>query len=152
MRTRNKPHTVESLLELTVPHGDCLLWQGASRTNGYGVTVYRGTQTTTHRIMYQLYIGETLPDGMEVDHKCNNRLCINPDHLQAVSHAENMRLGATRRTHCKAGHEWNDENTYIATVMRKQGGFREQRFCRVCRAKHQADLRNRRAGQLPQNS
>lgn len=48
------------------------------------------------------------------------------------------------RTHCKAGHPWNEQNTYLATVKRKQGGTREQRYCRVCRAQHQADLRKRR--------
>lgn len=50
------------------------------------------------------------------------------------------------RTHCKAGHPWNEDNTYLATVKRKQGGTREQRYCRVCRAQHQADLRERRKG------
>lgn len=50
----------------------------------------------------------------------------------------------TARNTCKAGHEWNDENTYLATVKRKQGGTRTQRFCRACRAEHQAALRERR--------
>lgn len=103
-----------------------------------------GTQTTTHRVMYQLTTGQPLPPGMEVDHTCNNRLCINPAHLQAVSHADNMRLGRGRRTHCRAGHEWNDDNTYIATVKRKQGGTREQRYCRMCRAIVQQNLRDLR--------
>lgn len=103
-----------------------------------------GTQTTTHRVMYQLTTGQPLPPGMEVDHTCNNRLCINPAHLQAVSHADNMRLGRERRTHCRAGHEWNDDNTYIATVKRKQGGTREQRYCRMCRAIMQQNLRDLR--------
>lgn len=50
------------------------------------------------------------------------------------------------RTHCKAGHPWNEENTYEATVKRKDGkGTRQQRYCRKCRAKHQADLRQRKA-------
>lgn len=50
---------------------------------------------------------------------------------------------AARQT-CKAGHPWTEDNTYITTVKRKQGGTRMQRYCRICRAKHQADLRNRR--------
>jgi len=50
------------------------------------------------------------------------------------------------RTHCKAGHEWTEANTYVTMVKRKNGnGTRTQRFCRQCRAKHQADLRARRA-------
>ncbi len=50
----------------------------------------------------------------------------------------------TDRDRCKKGHEWNDDNTYLATVKRKQGGTRTQRYCRLCRAQHQADLRARR--------
>ena len=45
---------------------------------------------------------------------------------------------------CKAGHPWSDENTYVTTVKRKQGGTRTQKYCRICRAKHQADLRQRK--------
>jgi hypothetical protein len=45
------------------------------------------------------------------------------------------------RTHCKAGHPWTDENTYVKEVPRKQGGTRMQKYCRACRAKHQSDLR-----------
>lgn len=48
------------------------------------------------------------------------------------------------RPTCKAGHEWTDENTYLAVVSRKNGGTRVQRYCRACRAQHQADLRTRR--------
>jgi hypothetical protein len=144
MQTRNKPHTVESLLERTVPQGTCLVWAGASTRSGYGVAVYRGKQTTVHRVMYQLFHGAGIPEGMEVDHKCNTRNCINPDHLQLLTHQENMRVGAERRSACRAGHEWNDDNTYLAIVKRKQGGTREQRYCRICRAQHQADLRERR--------
>lgn len=144
MRVRNTPHTVASLLEVTRPDSGCSLWQGASHANGYGVASYKGKQTTVHRVMYQLYYGETIPEGMEIDHTCNNRLCINPQHLELVTHQENMQRALSRRTECKAGHPWTDENTYTTTVKRKQGGIRYQRFCRVCRAKHQADLRERK--------
>jgi hypothetical protein len=52
----------------------------------------------------------------------------------------------TERNTCKAGHEWTEANTYWAEVKTKQGGTRMQRFCRACRAQHQADLRARRSG------
>lgn len=146
MRTRNKPHTKESLLALTKPEGDCWMWQGTKRSNGYGVTVYRGKQTTTHRVMFEIHHEIKLSSEMEVDHTCNNRGCINPMHLEAVNHTENMKRGLERRTTCKAGHPWNEENTYTTEVKRKQGGVRYQRYCRICRAKHQADLRERNKG------
>jgi hypothetical protein len=143
MNHRNIPHTKQSLLERSVATNECFIWQGAGKGNGYGVAVYKGKQTTVHRVMYMLVHG-AIPDGYEVDHTCNNRACINPDHLQSVSHAENMYLATLRRVTCKTGHEWNDKNTYVTQVKRKQGGHRMQRYCRVCRAEHQADLRKRR--------
>lgn len=146
MLIRNTHHTEGSLLELTKPEGDCLIWQGTKRDNGYGVTVYKGVQTTTHRVMYQIVHNKILPNDMEVDHTCNNRDCINPLHLREVTHAENMRLSAERRTTCREGHEWTEENTYITEVKRKQGGTRMQRFCRECRKKAAQDFRDRKMG------
>ena len=135
---------MQSLLERTDRIGECDIWNGASKTNsGYGVAVYKGKQTTVHRVMYMLTQG-VIPEGYEVDHICNNRACINPNHLQAVTHVENMRLALDRRTKCRNGHEWNEINTYTTQVKRKQGGYRMQRYCRICRAKQQSDLRNRR--------
>lgn len=125
--------------------GDCRIWQGASKAQGYGVAVYMGVQTTVHRIMYLLTHGE-LDADKDVHHTCQNRGCINPDHLALVTHAENMRLDREARETCRAGHPWDEDNTYLAIVKRKQGGTREQRFCRACRAQHQADLRERRKG------
>lgn len=143
MRKRNTPHTEGSLLELTKLDGDCMIWQGGKTSHGYGVVVYMNQQTTTHRVLYMLRHG-AIPAGMEIDHTCNRRDCINPAHHQLVTHKENMQRGAQRRTTCRAGHPWDDKNTYVTTIKRKQGGTREQRYCRICRAKHQADLRKRR--------
>ena len=144
MLTRNQPHTMESLLARTVQSGDCLLWQGATLRSGYGVARYMGKQTTAHRISLSLHTGQAIPTGMEVDHTCGNRTCINPEHLQLVSHAENMKLGRNRRSTCRAGHAWSEENTYWSTVKRKQGGTRLQRFCRACRAKVMREFRTKR--------
>lgn len=143
MQTRNRTHTLDSLKALTITDlNGCWVWQGTCRSNQYGVTVYKGVQTTTHRVMYQIVHG-LLGSDMEIDHLCNNRKCINPDHLEAVSHAENMERARQKRTTCRNGHEWNDKNTYVTQVKRKQGGYRMQRYCRVCRAKHQRDMRVR---------
>lgn len=146
MRTRNKTHTLESLLELVHKVGECWEWVGTLNNRGYGVLGYKGKQEKAHRVVYALATGRPIPEGKELDHLCDNRRCVNPDHLLPVTHEENMELGRARRTQCKAGHEWNDDNTYLATVKRKQGGTRTQRYCRQCRAQHQADLRNRRKG------
>jgi len=67
-----------------------------------------------------------IPDGLTVDHTCNNRACIRFEHLEAVTTAENNRRAAERRTHCKNGHEWNEANTY----WHREG----KRNCRRCNA------------------
>ena len=143
MRTRNTPHTLDSLKELTQDIDGCHIWQGAVKDNGYGVVRYHNKQEYIHRLMYRLIVGE-IPPGTEIDHTCNQRACCNPEHLRVVTHQQNMELGASRRTTCRNGHEWNEANTYITTVKRKQGGVRMQRYCRPCRAKHQDDLRKRK--------
>lgn len=72
----------------------CWLWVGGTRTNGYGMFAVkngtRWTQTTAHRFAYQVCVG-AIPDGFEVDHLCRRRNCVRPEHLEAVTVAENRR-------------------------------------------------------------
>ena len=80
----------------------CWRWLGYVSKDGYG----RRGDWWAHRIFYELLV-EPIPDGMEVDHLCRNRSCVNPSHMEVVTHAENMRRGARvrpRQTHCKRGH------------------------------------------------
>ena len=74
---------------IPVPHSGCLLWLGPLSAEGYGrVSVYRG-QRQAHTLAYELTKGP-IPDGMEPDHLCRVRCCIEPNHLEAVTHRENL--------------------------------------------------------------
>jgi hypothetical protein len=90
--------------------------------------------TLVHRVQYE-YAKGPIPRGYEIDHLCRNRACVNPDHLEAVSHKINCRRGIAGmvnglrnvgKTHCKRGHEYTDDNTYRNP---KTGA----RSCKQCR-------------------
>ena len=68
----------------------CWLWTGHSNTKGYGATTREdGSRVYAHRLSFELHHG-AVPSGMQVDHVCHVRLCVNPDHLRVVSPAENQ--------------------------------------------------------------
>lgn len=68
----------------------CWVWTGALDANGYGRLYLDGTMYMAHRVIYERYKGK-IPVGLEPDHLCMNHPCVCPDHLEAVTHAENIR-------------------------------------------------------------
>jgi len=112
-----------------IEKGDsCWIWTGAHTKRGYG-RLFNGIKyVSAHRFSFQLLSGP-IPDGLELDHLCRNHACVNPDHLEPVSHRENVRRGVAGDKHraltrCSRGHEFTDSNTLITTK-----GWRR---CRVC--------------------
>lgn len=72
----------------------CWIWQGKTNENGYGLTQRSGKTRLAHRMIYQDYVG-AVPDGLVLDHLCNQRACVNPDHLEAVTQGVNSSAGRT---------------------------------------------------------
>jgi len=102
----------------------CWNWIGCLYLNGYGQFWSKGKKILAHRFSYE-FLKEKIPKGLEIDHLCRNRKCVNPEHLEAVTHQQNMLRGTlAQRTHCINGHEYVIENTYF----RKSGG----KQCRTC--------------------
>ena len=79
----------------------CWLWTGSRDGKGYGYYSWqepgKGARiASAHRTAYELLVGP-IPEGLELDHLCRNTLCVNPDHLEPVTHQVNMTRAARRK-------------------------------------------------------
>ncbi|MEV5451643.1 HNH endonuclease signature motif containing protein [Streptomyces sp. NPDC052535] len=118
--------------------GSCWVWTRSTNGDGYGLISIKRAMIRTHQVSYQLFVG-SVPDGLQLDHLCRVRLCVNPDHLEPVTSGENTRRGTASQylpdrskwTHCKNGHAFTAGNTYT----HPKTGYRTCRRCRADRQK-----------------
>lgn len=122
---------------ITVDLNDCWLYAKSITNTGYGVIFGEGKTHAAHRVMYTNMVGE-IPKGLEIDHLCRVRRCINPAHLEAVTTAENVRRGAgvgvinALKTHCIRGHALSGYNCMTVALPPK---YKPERRCRTCQNK-----------------
>jgi hypothetical protein len=121
--------------------GQCWIWTGGT-ARGYGrFWAGQGKKALAHRYAYELIVGP-IPDGLELDHLCRVVLCINPSHLEPVTHQVNQQRGFSpvrqqaEQTHCLRGHLFDEKNTRVR---------RGRRECRACRRGERERLRERTA-------
>ena len=116
--------------------GGCWLWTGQRDRKGYG----RYSGRSVHRLVYELLVG-SIPDGLQIDHLCRVRNCVNPTHLEPVTLRENLARSRNPSAisilfdTCIRGHEFTPENTYFRPSRPRV------RICKRCQRERQAGVK-----------
>ncbi len=136
--------------KVSVAENGCWVWTAFKDKYGYGrFCMVTGISRFSHRLAYEFLVGP-IPAGLEIDHTCHNPACVNPTHLEPVTHKVNVQRGKAglvsgqrmkARTHCPKGHPYDATNTYF----NKDGG----RICKACsKIKNRAAWLARKGGVL----
>jgi len=110
----------------------CWIWTASRSRKGYG-SFWDGANRQAHRVAYELARGP-IPAGLQIDHLCRNRACMNPGHMELVDSRTNTLRGESfsaresRQTHCIHGHKFTPTNTRITRVGKRK--------CRECNRAH----------------
>lgn len=118
---------VRFISSITFISNECWNWDKTKVRKGYGRFYFKGCHHTAHRVSYEYFCKVELPLEMTLDHKCLNKLCVNPNHLDVVTSGENVRRFRKVRygNSCKRGHPYSGSNLLI--YKRKN-----TRICKQC--------------------
>ena len=136
MRPPARPMIERFVDKIRIADSGCWDWTAGLFTSGYAAFyLAQGKLIRAHRFAYEYFnkcqLPQYKPGGLEIDHLCRNRRCVNPDHLELVTNTENIRRGISwerAKTHCPKGHPYDDDNTYFAS--------RGSRLCKACAREH----------------
>lgn len=106
------------------PNTGCWLWNGPWNHAGYGSFKLHNSNVRSHKISFIHFKGLVRP-GLSVAHKCHTRCCVNPDHLESISHKQNCIDRNKRKIYCNKGHLFTDEN-------KKPQNKGKSYCCRIC--------------------
>lgn len=147
-----KPSIEERFMSKVDSSGDCWLWTSPLSLGGYATFAVGRKGQRAHRWAYEHWVGP-IPKGLQIDHICRVRHCVNPEHLRPVTPQGNSQYRAEQVTHCPKGHEYSPENTYISNgsrICKTCNRDKSKAYQRELYARGEDTVENRRKTKCPE--
>lgn len=139
-----KPAKQRILENISVDTNGCWIWLLAKDRDGYPVMGFPGPISRhAYRVSYEVFVAP-IPDGLHIDHLCRARACVNPEHLEPVTLAENNRRAGLARETCPQGHLYDEVNTRT-----RPGGGRSCRACQRDRSRLRREAGRKLLADIP---